>query len=89
MSDLRPNPNYILVELIEDSTEQGGFVLPETIKDKPAKGKVLALGGAEEVKFKVGDTIVFKRWSSNSLDLKDRDLDVKLIHYDDVLGYYG
>jgi chaperonin GroES len=41
---IRPMPNYILVEPIEDDrTSAGGVYLPESSKDKPMKGKVVAV----------------------------------------------
>ena len=47
---IKPLPGYVLVEPIEDEQKSaGGVYLPESTKDKPMKGKVIACGAGEKV----------------------------------------
>ena len=98
MSVLKPLPNFILAEPIQDELESGGVYLPETVKDKPAKAKVIAIGDDPRVDMKllpdetfgkllkIGQIIIHKRWTPTTI--KDRGKDVVFIPFEDILGYY-
>ena len=91
MNVLRPLPGFVLSEPIKDSTTtSGGVYMPEQMKDKPAKAKVLAVGeDTEEIDLswcKVGQVIVHKKWTPTTL--KDQGKEVVFIAAEDILGYY-
>lgn len=77
--NLKPLGSHILVQpIVEDSVTAGGIVLPETVdKEKPQKGKVVALGtgkvteDGKKVPFnvKVGDEVIFKQYSPDEVEL--------------------
>ena len=68
---IRPARGYILVEQIDDALEaKGGFILPESSKDKPIKGVVLAVAEEtfEYIKFKID--LLFKCYENHVRDLE-------------------
>lgn len=63
----------ILVEPITEKTTASGLVIPETVdKEKPQRGKVIALGkGDFKFNVKVGDEVLFKKYSPDELEYED------------------
>jgi chaperonin GroES len=55
---------------IEDDKTPGGIIIPDTAKEKPQKGKVVAVGTDEELKdlIKVGDRIVFGKYTGDEIE---------------------
>lgn len=82
MSALRPTVNFVLVEIIKDATEQSGFDIPESVEEKPSKGKVIDGEG-----FDKGDVIVFRRYKGH--ELKENGKDLVFVEMKDIVGYYG
>jgi chaperonin GroES len=81
-TNIRPIGGNILVEPVEgETTTASGIVLPDTVdKEKPQKGKVVALGtgkivDGKKVDFnvKVGDTVLFKKYSPDEIEVDDKD----------------
>ncbi len=96
MADLKPLPGYVLIEPIDDQEETAsGLILPEKAKEKPAKGKVLALGAFMESEsynkdfydtVRGAETVVYHRWSGQ--DVKDGPKEYKLVKLQDLMGIY-
>ena len=61
----------------------GGIYVPDTAKEKPQKGKVEAIG-AEVKHVKVGDTILFDKYSGTKVNLDNNEY--LIIKEDDILG---
>lgn len=65
----------------EDKTK-GGIILPDTAKEKPSKGKIVAVGKGKllddgkvkELEVKVGDVILYGRYGGTEIKYKDEDL---------------
>ena len=84
MSDIKLQPlgDRVVVEPVEhEEMTPSGIILPETAKEKPQKGKILAAGPGrmEEGKriamdVKVGDTVIFARYAGTEFKLDDRKL---------------
>jgi len=80
---IQPLGGNILVEPVaEESKTAAGIVLPDTVdKEKPQKGKVIALGTGKltsdgkkiEFNVKVGDVVVFKKYSPDEIEIEDKD----------------
>lgn len=90
---LRPLSDRILVERVEeDEKTKGGIIIPDTAKEKPAEGKVVATGNGrmgEDGKLlpmdvKVGDRILFSKYGGT--DVKIDGADYLIMRQDDVLG---
>ena len=74
---LRPLHDRILVRRI-DAAEQakGGIIIPDTAKEKPQKGKVIAIGdGLEDkpVTVKVGDKILYGKYSGTEITIDGKE----------------
>lgn len=57
----------------EKKKSEGGLVLPDTAKDKPQRAKVIAVGDSDEIKVKVGDTVIFAKYAGTELKLDEED----------------
>ena len=71
-----PLDNKILVRIIEDKQEKTatGIILPQTVeKEKPMLGKVEAIGDSDMIKVKVGDTVLFTKFSGTEVKINNED----------------
>jgi chaperonin GroES len=80
---LKPLGNRVVVEPIEqEEVTAGGIVLPETAKEKPQKGKVLAIGPGDRdedgkripLDVSEGDTVLFAKYSGTEIKLDGKKL---------------
>lgn len=64
-----PLDDRVLVEPIEESEQVGSIIIPETAKEKPSMGTVVAIGTSEEVKelIKVGDKVIFTKYAGEEI----------------------
>ncbi|MCL8206717.1 MAG: co-chaperone GroES [Actinomycetia bacterium] len=82
---VKPLGDRILVKLIEEHERtQGGIYIPDTAKDKPQTGEVVAVGDGEEVKVKVGQKVLFAKFAGTEVKLGSEDH--LLLSMDDVLA---
>ncbi len=81
--NIRPLQDRVVVRRTEEeTTTAGGIVLPGSATEKPAQGEVLAVGpgkrlesgDTQPVDVKVGDTVVFGKYSSNTVKIGDEEL---------------
>jgi chaperonin GroES len=89
----RPLHDRILVRRIEaEQKTSGGIIIPDTAKEKPQEGEVIAVGpGARDDKgnlvaldVKAGDRILFGKWSGTEIKLNGEDL--LIMKESDVMG---
>lgn len=89
----RPLHDRILVRRIEaEEKTSGGIIIPDTAKEKPQEGEVLAVGpGARddsgkltELDVRVGDRILFGKWSGTEIRLDGQEL--LIVKESDVMG---
>ena len=80
---IRPLQDRVVVRRMEEeTTSTGGIVLPGSAAEKPAQGEVIAVGpgkrqengNIQPVDLKVGDTVVFGKYSSNTVKIGDDEL---------------
>ena len=92
----RPLHDRILVRRIEaDEKTAGGIIIPDTAKEKPQEGEVIAVGpGArneagqlQPLDVKPGDRILFGKWSGTEIKLDGEDL--LIMKESDVMGVIG
>ena len=90
---LRPLQDRILVQRVkEDEKTKGGIFIPDTAKEKPIEGRVIAAGKgklSEEGKrialeVKKGDRILFGKYSGTEVKIEDEEY--LIMNEDDVLG---
>jgi len=89
----RPLGDRVLIRRIEEQEKtKGGIIIPDTAKEKPQEGEVIAVGpGARDdaghihaVDLKAGDRILFGKWSGSEIKLDGEDL--LIMKESDVLG---
>ena len=89
----RPLGDRVLVKRVEEETKtKGGIIIPDTAKEKPQEGEVIAVGpGARNDKgevvaldLKAGDRILFGKWSGTEVKVDGQDL--LIMKESDVLG---
>lgn len=90
---VRPLHDRLIVERIEDMEEMvGGIIIPDTAKEKPQQGKVLAVGKGKvsddgtlsPLDVKAGDTVLFGKYSGQEIKLDG--IEYLIMREDDVLG---
>ncbi len=90
---VRPLRDRLLVRRLEEKeTARGGIIIPDTAREKPMEGKVLAAGsgrlldsGAKvALDVKVGDTILFGKYSGTEVDIDGEA--VLMVREDEVLA---
>jgi chaperonin GroES len=90
---LRPLQDRILVQRVaEETTTKGGIIIPDTAKEKPAEGKVTAVGQGKigddgkrvALEVKKGDRILFGKYSGTEVKISGEEY--LIMREDDVLG---
>ena len=90
----KPLHNYVLLERLEELNKTaGGIIIPDNAKEKPSRGRVLAVGdGIFEngqkipMTVKPNDVILFAKWASSANEVKIDGKDYVLIKESDILG---
>lgn len=91
--NVKPLGDRIVVERIEqDEKTAGGIIIPDTAKEKPQKGKVIAAGpGARDedgkripMEVKVGDVVLFTKWGGT--EYKEGNVEYLILKESDVIG---
>ena len=89
----RPLHDRVVVTRIEaESKSAGGIIIPDTVKEKPSEGEVIAVGpgGRDEagklipIDLKVGDTVLFGKWSGTEVKIDGQDL--LIMKESDIMG---
>ena len=94
--NLKPLGDKVIVELLEarDKTK-GGIILPDTAKEKPQEGKVIAVGKGKTLPsgkvvtphVKAGDKILFGKYSGSEVQVDGKDY--LIMNEDDILAILG
>ncbi len=89
----RPLHDRVVVKRLEEETKTaGGIIIPDTVKEKPMQGKIIAVGpGARDeagkvnaLDVKVGDTVLFGKWSGTEVKIDGDDL--LIMKESDIMG---
>ena len=90
---IRPLSDKLVIKIIDD-TEQtsGGIFIPDSAKEKPQKGEVIAVGPGktledgkkEDMEVKVGEIVLFAKYAGTDIKLNDENL--KILSEKEVLG---
>ena len=89
----RPLHDRVVVKRLEEDTKTaGGIIIPDTAKEKPQQGKIVAVGpgGRDEsgkvtpLDVKAGDTVLFGKWSGTEVKIDGEDL--LIMKESDILG---
>jgi chaperonin GroES len=89
----RPLHDRVVVKRIEaEEKSAGGIIIPDTAKEKPSQGEVIAVGpgGRDEsgklipIDIKIGDRVLFGKWSGNEVKLDGEEL--LIMKESDIMG---
>ncbi|MCX8014531.1 MAG: co-chaperone GroES [candidate division WOR-3 bacterium] len=89
---IKPLGDRIVVERIEEEVKKGGIIIPDTAKEKPQQGKVIAVGDGRfdengkriPMDVKKGDIILFGKYAGNEVKIDDKEY--LIMREDDVLA---
>ena len=90
---IRPLQDRVIVRrLEEEETTKGGIIIPDTAKEKPQEGKVIAVGKGKftedgkliPLDVKVGDKILFGKYSGTEIKIEGEEL--LIMREEDILG---
>ena len=89
---IKPLYDHIIVERIEEEVKKGGIIIPDTAKEKPQQGKVIAVGSGRRdakgnrmaLEVKKGDIILFGKYAGTEIKIEEKDY--LKIREDDILG---
>ena len=89
---IRPLQDRILVERIEEEVKKGGIIIPDSAKEKPQQGKVIAAGPGKvdekgnrvPMEVKKGDIILFGKYSGNEIRIGEEEH--QIMREEDVLA---
>ncbi len=93
MTSIRPLHDRVIVRRVDaDEKTSGGIIIPDTAKEKPAKGEVIAVGpgGRDDsgrvvpMEVRVGDLVLFGKWGGTEIKMDDEDLLV--LKETDIIG---
>jgi chaperonin GroES len=92
--NVRPLRDRILVERIDETEQQtvGGIIIPDTAKEKPQQGRVVAVGKGRvndkgevfPLDVKAGDTVLFGKYAGTEIKIEGKDY--LIVREDEVLG---
>jgi len=91
--NLKPIGDKVIIEVLEaEEKTAGGIVLPDTAKEKPQEGKVIAVGEGKVLSngkivpptVKPGDRILFGKYSGNEIKLEESEY--LIVNEDDILA---
>ncbi|GKX34181.1 co-chaperone GroES [Hoeflea sp. WL0058] len=94
--NFRPLHDRVVVRRVESEEKTaGGIIIPDTAKEKPSEGEIVAVGsGARDdsgsiiqMDVKVGDRILFGKWSGTEIKLNGEDL--LIMKESDIMGVVG
>jgi chaperonin GroES len=94
--NFRPLHDRVLVRRIEaEEKTKGGIIIPDTVKEKPMEGEVIAVGtGTRDEQGKVhpldvkaGDRVLFGKWSGTEVKINGEDL--MIMKESDIMGVVG
>jgi chaperonin GroES len=93
---VKPLGDRILVKRVEpDEVKKGGIIIPDTAKEKPMEGKVIAVGHGKTdengkripMEVKVGDRVLIGKYAGTEFKLDD--VEHVIVREDEVLGILG
>jgi len=82
---IQPLHDRVLIKPMEaEESSKNGIIIPDTAKEKPQEGKIIALGTADDFVVKKGDKVIYAKYSGTEIKLDDKDH--LLIREEDILG---
>ncbi len=91
---IKPLGSRVLVKRSQAKTSKGGILLPETAKEKPKQGEVIAVGPGkmdedgqmQAMHVRVGDQVLFTNYAGTEVKTDEADAEYLLLSEEDILG---
>ena len=92
--EIKPLGDRVVIKPLEaEAKTKGGIVLPDTAKEKPQEGKVIAVGkgkvldsgAVQALEVKVGDKVLYGKYSGNEITTKEGE-ELLIMREDDILA---
>lgn len=96
MVNFRPLHDRVAVEAIEQEEKtSGGIIIPDSAKEKPMRGKIVAVGKGTKndkgdvipLEVKVGDTVLYGKWAGTEVEISSKKL--MIMKESDIMGVIG
>jgi chaperonin GroES len=93
MASIRPLQDRVIIKRIEEQEQiRGGIIIPDTAKEKPQEGEVIAVGAGKKLDsgervnpdVKEGDRVLFGKYAGTEVKLDDQEY--LIMREDDILG---
>ena len=93
MASIRPLQDRVIIRRIEEGEQiRGGIIIPDSAKEKPQEGEVIAVGAGKKLDsgervaldVKEGDRVLFGKYAGTEVKLDDQDY--LIMREDDILG---
>ena len=92
---IKPLADRVIVAPMEQETMKGGIIIPDTAKEKPQQGKVVAVGPGQisdngdrvSSELKKGDVVLYGKYSGTEVNVDDKDF--LILRESDVLAILG
>ena len=86
MKELQPLNQYVLLDMSDKGEEKtaSGIIIPDSAKEKPQYGRVVAVGNVENAAVSSGDMVFYKKFSGTEIDFEGKKL--LFIPYEDLLA---
>ncbi|MDD5045067.1 MAG: co-chaperone GroES [Candidatus Omnitrophica bacterium] len=91
--NIQPLGDRVVIKALEaEDKTKGGIILPDTAKEKPQEGKVVAVGkgkitdkGIQPLEVKVGDKVLYAKYSGTEITTKEGD-ELLIVREEDILA---
>ena len=90
---LQPLADRVIIKPVErEEVTKGGIIIPDTVKEKPQEGKIIAVGPGRlsddgtpiKMDVKVGDSVIYARYAGTEIKVDDEDL--VILRENDILA---
>jgi len=90
---IRPLHDYVIIKRVEEQeTVRGGIIIPDSAKEKQQEGEVMAVGVGKRlengtlipIEVKIGDRVLFGKYSGSEIKLEGEEL--LMVHESEILG---
>ena len=93
LKQVKPLGNRVLVRRSEAKTSKGGIILPDSAKEKPKQGEIMAVGpgkmdeegNVQKMNVRVGDKVLFSAYAGSEAKVDD-EAEYLIMSEDDILG---
>ncbi len=84
---IQPVNNYVLVKVSEgEEKTNSGIIIPDTAKEKPSEGEVVAISTGAKEQISIGDVVIYKNFSGEKIEYEGHEY--RFIQDSEILGKY-